>query len=79
MEMSMIPYETTDFYLACYLRSLAYELVDVRRDGRRSIFVFRDDPDRSAAVLSFLNDTGSVRPLTFVGIIKQMKSLVHNV
>ena len=79
MKMPMTLFETTDFYLACYLRCLEYELVDVRRDGGRSVFVFRDTPDRRAAIISFYNNEGSVRPLTFVGIIKEMKGLLHNV
>jgi hypothetical protein len=78
MAMSMKLFETSDFYLSCYLRSLNYELVDVRREGQRAIFVFHDDDDRRAAMISFYNDDGAVRPLTFVGIIKEMKSLLHN-
>jgi len=77
--MSMTLFETADFYLACYLRCLEYQLVDVRRDGGRSVFVFRDTEDRRAAIIGFYNDEGSVRPLSFVGIIKEMKGLIHNV
>jgi hypothetical protein len=34
--------ETRDFYLACFLRCAGYELVNLRDEGRRKVFVFRD-------------------------------------
>ncbi len=72
-------YETTDFYLACFLRCTGYNLAELRRDGARVIFVFTDKPDRRDTVLAFYNNRGTVQPLAFVGIIKDMKSLIHNV
>jgi len=35
-------FETRDFYLACFLRCTGYDLIDLRAEGRRKIFVFRD-------------------------------------
>ncbi len=35
-------FETRDFYLACFLRCDGYELVNLRDEGRRRVFVFRD-------------------------------------
>ena len=35
-------FETRDFYLACFLRCAGYALVNLRDDGRRKVFVFRD-------------------------------------
>jgi Domain of unknown function (DUF5659) len=34
-------FETRDFYLACFLRCSGYELIDLRAEGRRKVFVFR--------------------------------------
>jgi hypothetical protein len=34
-------FETRDFYLACFLRCAGYELVNLRDEGRRKVFVFR--------------------------------------
>lgn len=76
--MKMQLFETTDFYLACFLRCMGYDLAEVRRDGVRSVFVFHDKPGRRKDVMSFYNNQTVVRPLTFVGTIKDMKSLIHN-
>jgi Domain of unknown function (DUF5659) len=41
-----IAFETRDFYLACFLRCTGYDLIDLRAEGRRKVFVFRDrQPD----------------------------------
>ncbi len=61
-------FETTDFYLACYLRC----------DGTRSVFQFEDRTDREAVTLTFFNNEGSVRPLVYSAAIKDLKALIHN-
>ena len=38
-------FETRDFYLACFLRCTGYELLNLRDEGRRKVFVFRDRAD----------------------------------
>ena len=72
------PFETRDFYLACFLRCTGYALLDLRAEGRRKVFVFEDRPDRQADVLSFYGDSTSVPPLAFSSTIKDMKGLLHN-
>jgi hypothetical protein len=52
--------------------------VDLRAEGRRKVFVFRDRPTRRDDVLAFYGDTISVRPLAFASTIKDMKGLLHN-
>jgi len=71
-------FDTTDFYLASYLRCVGYDLLDLRREGTRAVFVFADRPERRAAVLAFYNSEGGVAPLAFVGSIRDMKALIHN-
>ena len=71
-------FETRDFYLACFLRCTGYELLDLRAEGRRKIFVFRDRPSRREDVLSFYGDGATIAPLAFSTIIKDMKGLLHN-
>ena len=39
-------FETRDFYLACFLRCTGYDLINLRAEGRRKVFVFRDRPTR---------------------------------
>lgn len=71
-------FETRDFYLACFLRCTGYELVDLRTEGRRKVFVFRDRPSRREDVLSFYGDGATVPPLAFSTTIKDMKALLQN-
>jgi hypothetical protein len=73
-----IAFETRDFYLACFLRCTGYELIDLRAEGRRKIFVFRDRPTRREDVLAFYGDGAAVPPLAFSTTIKDMKALLHN-
>ena len=54
-------FETRDFYLACFLRCTGYDLLDLRAEGRRKVFVFRDRPSRRDDVLAFYGDASSVR------------------
>lgn len=71
-------FETRDFYLACFLRCTGYELLDLRAEGRRKVFVFLDRPSRRDDVLSFYGDGAMVPPLAFSTTVKDMKALLHN-
>ncbi len=71
-------FETRDFYLACFLRCTGYELLDLRAEGRRKVFVFSDRPSRRDDVLSFYGDGAMVPPLAFSTTVKDMKALLHN-
>ncbi|MFZ5690221.1 MAG: DUF5659 domain-containing protein [Pseudomonadota bacterium] len=71
-------FETRDFYLACFLRCAGYELLDLRSEGRRKVFVFQDRPTRRDDVMAFYSDATTVHPLAFVATIKDMKGLLHN-
>jgi hypothetical protein len=71
-------FETRDFYLACFLRCTGYDLLDLRAEGQRKVFVFRDRPTRRDDVLAFYGDTINVPPLAFAATIKDMKGLLHN-
>ena len=72
-------FETRDFYLACYLRCTGYDLIDLRAQGQRKVFVFRDRPTRRDDVLAFYGQGAAVQPLAFSTTIKDMKALLHNV
>jgi Domain of unknown function (DUF5659) len=71
-------FETRDFYLACFLRCAGYELLNLRAEGRRKVFVFQDRPTRRDDVMAFYGDAVTVRPLAFASTIKDMKGLLHN-
>jgi hypothetical protein len=70
-------FETGDFYLACFLRCIGYDLLDMRREGRRAFFVFEDRPSRQADLLAFFGNKTEVKPLRFVSAIKDLKALLH--
>jgi hypothetical protein len=71
-------FETRDFYLACFLRCTGYDLLDLRAEGRRKVFVFRDRVSRRDDVLAFYGDGVAVPALAFSSTIKDMKALLHN-
>ena len=71
-------FETRDFYLACFLRCTGYDLIDLRAEGRRKVFVFRDRLTRRDDVLAFYGQGAVVPPLAFSATIKDMKALLHN-
>ena len=71
-------FETTDFYLACYLRCDGFQLAGMRRDVTRLVFRFGDRADREAIALAFFNNEGGVRPLAYSAAIKDLKALIHN-
>jgi hypothetical protein len=71
-------FETRDFYLACFLRCSGYDLIDLRAEGQRKVFVFRDRPTRRDDVLAFYGDDAVVPPLAFSSTIKDMKALLHH-
>ena len=77
-DISRSAFETRDFYLACFLRCTGYELLDLRAEGRRKVFVFRDCPSRRDDVLAFYGEAAVVLPLAFSSTIKDMKALLHN-
>jgi hypothetical protein len=71
-------FETRDFYLACFLRCAGYELLELRAERRRKVFVFRDRPTRRDDVMAFYGDAATVRPQAFAATIRDMKGLLHN-
>jgi hypothetical protein len=71
-------FETTDFYLACYLRCDGLRLAGIRREGARSVFRFEDRSDREEVTLAFFNNEGNVRPLAYAAAIRDLKAVIHN-
>jgi hypothetical protein len=64
-----VTFETRDFYLACFLRCVGYDLVGLRAEGHRKVFVFRDRASRQQDVLAFYNDDAVVPPSAFSSTI----------
>jgi hypothetical protein len=73
-----VTFETRDFYLACFLRCTGCDLLNLRAEGSRKVFIFRDRPSRCHDVLTFYSDEVAVPPMAFSSTIKEMKGLLHN-
>ena len=53
-------FEARDFYLACYLSCVLYELVgELRREGHRRVFVFKDRPSHGTDVRTYYRGHGT--------------------
>jgi hypothetical protein len=70
-------FETSDFHLACLLRTRGFRLSEARPQGRRVVFCFEEREDRERLTLAFYNGELHVEPLAFLGTIKELKGLVH--
>ena len=68
-------YETNDFYLGCYLKSRGMKISHIKRDGRRSTFVFEDNPERKELIQAFYNDEFVNG---FVHAVQDLKAAVFN-
>ena len=74
----MSSYETTDLYLATFLKVRGFRLLDAKRDGRRVTFVFEDRQDRNEILRSFYNE-GTVSANAFKNALQDLKSVIYNV
>jgi hypothetical protein len=71
-------FETTDLYLGCFLKAKGLRILRALRDGRRTVFVFADTPDRAGWVEEFYND-GVVRVNDFKNAMQDLKGIIYNV
>ena len=71
-------FNTSDLFLAAYLKGLDFEIQDIKKDKVKTIFVFKDNEKRKQLVLDFYNGKGSIEPLKFVRAWKELKGLVYN-
>jgi hypothetical protein len=71
-------FEVKDFGLAAYLTARGYELAEVRREGPRCIFRFKDRAERRAEQEAYFRGEGSIVPLALIQASKAVKSLIHN-
>ena len=77
--MPATPYETTDFYLAAYLRAAGYPYRGLRMEpgSRKATFLFADV--LQSDVLAYYNKTEKpVRALDFVNTIRHTRELLYN-
>lgn len=71
-------FETTDLPLVAVLRLQGFTIKDIRRDGKRAIFILEDKPKRQEIVRNFYNDAISISPLKFWNSVTDVKALIYN-
>lgn len=71
-------FETTDLPLVAVLRLQGFTIKDIRRDGKRAIFILEDKPKRQEIVRNFYNDAISISPLKFWNSVADVKALIYN-
>ncbi len=71
------PYATTDLSLSAFLQARGHNIIAVRKDGARGVFVFTDNPELRQDVLRWgNNDSVSIRVRGFVNGMRDLKGLV---
>jgi len=70
-------YATTDLSLSAFLQVLAHEIVDIRSEGGRGVFVFAETSELRWDVLRWSNNEPvSIRVRGFVNGMRDLKGLV---
>lgn len=74
-------YETADFYSAVVLRTMGFRLTDVKREGRKSFFVFDTDnqsrtPDD--VLQEFWDNELMIPARKFVDNISELKTRLYD-
>jgi len=77
MERDNMRKEVTNLGLASYLSILGYKLIDIRANGRKSVFVFEGNGNIETDSMAFFNKQGKVEPLTFWETMKSLKALAQ--
>ena len=75
--MSSQFYSTADLWLSAFLHVRGHEIIDVRHQGNRGIFVFSDNPELRQDVLRWgNNEPVTIRVRGFVNGMRDLKGLV---
>lgn len=73
------PFDTSDFYLACFLYSVGFKISTTKKqDDKRISFVFEDQMNRKELVNQFFNNEANVKVKDFTNAIGTLKSMIYN-
>lgn len=72
-------FQTSDLFLAAYLKGVGFSITDVKKDGAKTIFCFEDKDERKQLILDFYNNKAMIECLTYVRNWKDCKSMTFNV
>lgn len=72
-------YQTSDFYIAAYLKASDIVLLRTDRSNpQKVLFVFTDSKDRQVLTEDFLFGRALTDPRKFISAIKELKQLLYN-
>jgi len=70
-------YATTDLSLSAFLQALGHQLIDIRKEGGRGVFVFTDTEKLRQDILRWGNNkVVSIQVRGFVNGMRDLKGLV---
>jgi hypothetical protein len=74
--MSNNNYPTSDIGLSAYLATRGHEIAEVRRNGQRATFVFRETDGLQSDISGWLNNAPtSIRPRLLINTLRDLKSM----
>lgn len=71
-------YETSDIYLAAYLRNSNLRYISLRHAANRVFFTFQDDNNRRELVRAFYSDEASISPRVLRDGVRDLKSMIRS-
>jgi len=70
-------YATTDLSLSAFLQALGHQLIDIRNEAGRGVFVFTDTKELRQDILRWgNNEPVSIHVRGFVNLMRDLKGLV---
>lgn len=70
-------YQTSDLYLAAYLKAKGLRFLDKKRSGNRFVFIFDDREDIKEVIQDYFND-GLVGITVFKNAIQDLKTIMYS-
>jgi hypothetical protein len=71
-------YRTSDLHLAAFLKAKGMRILDTKKNGGRSTFIFGDKGNSKELIQEFFND-GMVSITAFKNALQDLKTMVFNV
>jgi hypothetical protein len=72
-------FSTSDLNLASFLKCQNMEIADVKKDGSKTTFLFKDIPERKQLTIDFYNDHNCISAKKLLGALRDLKSITFNV
>ena len=76
--MQLKLFQHKDFYLCAYLIVQHCILLKHERSNNSTTFTFQDTPELRQHVKNYYSMKGSIEPLTYSAIIRNLKSMIHS-